>query len=330
MNGNEGRKEILQMLKDGIITVDDAERLLKALSEGDKKESPASGAGKKQKTVFSTIEDAVAGIGPMIADGISEIGPAIRDALGDIGSDTGFTEESEADGYRQINPENGIFEIPEGSRLRILPRKGHLQEKGGAVDIKAGSGTECSFTSTGDFVLLQREKEFILRRRGGDLNLTLPDSVRELVVKSMGGEIRTRGIICQSELKTMGGSIRAIETGGNLVAKTMGGGLEILLSKGWNGELKAMTMGGNVLLSVPVGIQTGFSASTMAGEIRIGESINSDLQCKGFPFPRFTGTIGKGQSGSSIFLKTMAGNVTVKESEEKSGNTGEEKSHEQG
>ena len=80
---SQEQTEILQMLAGGAISVEEAERLLNALAEGQKKAAAAAGGGSqcKQQGVqeaLHSVREAVAGIGPTVARMVGEISTEVN------------------------------------------------------------------------------------------------------------------------------------------------------------------------------------------------------------------------------------------------------------
>ena len=189
-----------------------------------------------------------------------------------------------------------------------------------------------------------------VQRRGGEL--ASPDNVgvkglkitsETVQISTMGGGIEIDDAPEGATLHTMGGDIRVSDAQRFVAAKTMGGDIELDAVDGW---VKATTMGGDIEVTV-IGAGGDIELTSMSGEIvlvvpsgfpmdldleiaytrnssqdyRIEADSISSLQRSesatwdhdhGTPrrFIRATGSTG---GGNSVKIKTVNGNITVRE-----------------
>jgi len=297
---SEEKREILQMLKEGVISVDDAERLLNALHERSEDHGQTNSHESKTKestikTVFSCIEEGLSGIGPMIKE-------TIQNVVGD-GND-----EIPA-GFEKIILKENELELDEGSDLSIYSKK----RAKGDVKLHGVPGRLCELISENDDTEVYKNGNSVIIKYSGDgFRASIPKSVSSLKVKIMGGNIDYDDIHCAASIKTMGGNIRVSGVESDTNIKTMGGNIGVILSDDWKKEFSATTMGGSIVIRLPKNISSKISSSTMAGDIYIDSGFSLSNNNKGFPFQKLKGSIGDHDSDNSIKLKTMAGNIDIK------------------
>lgn len=105
---SDAQREVLKMLADKVITVDEAERLLRALNEGDKRKEEAksrAGGFPSFSSAFETLGETLADIGPMVKNVVEDVMTGLfGDEPGDLGE-----EELE-----NVEPIEGKYRIAEG------------------------------------------------------------------------------------------------------------------------------------------------------------------------------------------------------------------------
>ena len=87
---SDAQRDILKMLSENAINVDEAERLLKALNEGQQRKEEAhsrrrSHHGHTMGSMFESIGETLADIGPMIKNTVEDVMTGVfGDELGDL------------------------------------------------------------------------------------------------------------------------------------------------------------------------------------------------------------------------------------------------------
>src|SRR5215208_2960016 len=104
------RLEVLRMVGEKKITVEEAERLLKALDEREQRRE-SSGPRPEWKAGLFGLGENLRGIGELIRSTVEE-------AVGGIG----FGFEEEFGGLEEVPTVDGRFEVPEGTTLLIKKR----------------------------------------------------------------------------------------------------------------------------------------------------------------------------------------------------------------
>lgn len=298
--------EILRMVADKVIGVDDAERLLRALDEGDRKRSEPRRTPSAMAGAFDGVGEALGAIGQVVQSTVEE-------AMEGVDVDLHVLDpEDDDEGVDIAQPE---FDIPEGGQLSIRQhhRAGRptecslllLPAEGGRCTLEAGEGAELRTRRRGDRTRVQW--------RRGPLTVRVPITVSEVDARVLGGELVARDLACALQARVMGGRM---ELGGlhhPFDVKTMGGELLLKLAAGLTGSSRIRTMGGNAVLAVPEGLAARITAVTTGGEVRADSGLGR-IWREGSRIHRRT-VIELGLDGgeaAEISLKTVGGDVVVK------------------
>ncbi len=320
---SDERREILKMLADKVITVDEAERLLKALNEGEQKRTadtggPLPGAdpnrgGRPGFGPFSALNDMLSGIGPMVSD-------IIHDSLANIPTTIGFNEDGDADGDREdendleeLRLTEGRLTIENGFDLTIRVRRRPGITDAGRLELLGAVGDQCEIVAGHP----RAYKVFKGRRRihivtdDESLTVKVPPSVARVRATMQAGSIYVVGVPTAVKLRTMGGNLHLRNMSKTFEAKTMGGNLEIGLAPDWQGECRAHTMGGNIRVAVAPGANGEIRAVTMGGAIEAGPEVGRITYHRGLMPRKATVLVGDGNPATTLQLKTMGGFVRI-------------------
>jgi len=117
---SDEQREILRMLSESKITVQEAERLLGALDEGQRRRQTEMNESSKtqqpMREAISSLRDVVAGIGPFVGRMVGEISTEIQ-------KDHNFPGESDAEVLPPIELQNSSFVIGGAEKLFIRSDK---------------------------------------------------------------------------------------------------------------------------------------------------------------------------------------------------------------
>ena len=304
---SEAQRDILKMLSENAINVDDAERLLKALNEGERRREESKSRPKGPRgisSVLETVGETLAEIGPMVKS-------TVEDAMaGVFGDELGDLDEEELE---HVEPIEGKYTIEEGMQMVIVndwkcgPNKGDLVLQG-----VEGNCCKMSEESPKRARVQQNSSHFVIRWSGSSLKVEVPETVAMLKVKMKGGDIHVNQVVCDMNLTTLGGNLELNGLVKNFKAKTMGGHLDLALAKEWQGHAKAHTMGGNINLSIPEAVSLKAKATTMGGTIKVDETIRQLESQQSFPGNRVKVQVGEEETNSFVALKTMGGDITLR------------------
>jgi SHOCT-like domain/Toastrack DUF4097 len=282
---SEERMRILEMVREGKITADEAVRLLEALKGGGGASASSSAAGGESRRGGG---EPFRGMGEMFRDIFGEKGvfgdwgewarPWEGGWRGHGGWHGGWLKgqerrrQREAEGW-QIGAfsegDRGSFDFPEGARLRI-------ESEGGAIEAKALDGPARLDLEGDDFFnfatyVARKGDEVIVaayrtdhRARMPRLVVSVPRNVGRLSVETVGGGVEATGFSCATSLKTAGGGVRVRSHGqGRLELRTAGGGIDV---EGSPETFDARTAGGSVRFK---GQTNSLDAKTAGGSITI-------------------------------------------------------------
>jgi hypothetical protein len=160
---------------------------------------------------------------------------------------------------------------------------------------------------------------------GGAINVS--DAPKGAKVKTMGGNIHIKAAKVFIKAKTMGGNIDVDQIDGWIEATTMGGNINVTMTgnpdKGKR-DVTLSTMGGNITLFVPKGLSMGIKLELaytkrtrtkprIISNIDINQKESDWIQQKG-NFKKYIYGTAKTKDGKhSINIKTINGNITIKE-----------------
>lgn len=256
---SEERMEILRMLSDGIIDVDGAERLLKALEEGARRRPgdrpPSRPSRGMMESIMDTVHEALSGIGPAIREVVCEVGGA--GDPDDYGVDPSYGPE--------VGIPEGSFEVPAGARLAV---RSVGRKPAGSISIRGGGESAAKVAPGADFKVFGEGDSFHVLHRGGDLVMTVPQTLERLSVRSRSGPVSVENVAAEVDLKSLGGDVSLSRPGGSVNVKAMGGGVSIILGGEPGGDCVVASFGGNVSIEAPEGgMPPAIDLSTIGGAI---------------------------------------------------------------
>lgn len=310
---SDAQRDILKMLAENVISVEEAERLLKALNEGQQRKDEPHAHRRKHR---HDVGVGMSGVFESIGDALSDIGPMVKNTMEDVmtgvfGDDLGDLEDED---FIDIEPTEEEYDIGADTRMVIVsdwkwgPKRGDLQIKGIA-------GTTCRIENTeAQHLRIRRSAtHFVIQWSGGPLHIQIPETVTKLRVRSKGGDIHVADIRSDMSVKTLGGNLTLKDLVTDFKVKTMGGDITLALNNAWTGNAKVHTMGGDITLNVPDGVGFDAEASTMGGNISAPEEMRQVNSKQSFPGKSSAAIhAGPDDSTSKISLKTMGGDITLR------------------
>jgi DUF4097 and DUF4098 domain-containing protein YvlB len=311
---SDAQRDILKMLADNVISVEDAERLLKALNEGEqRKEEPRSSRHRKHHhgvsagvgTVFESIGEALSDIGPVIKNTVEDV------MTGVFGDDLGDLDDED---FVDVEPVEEQYEISEDTRMVIVsdwkwgPKRGDLRIQG-----VPGSACRIENEEAQHIRIRRSAAHFVIQWSGGPLKVEVPETVTKVRVRSKGGDIHVAGIQCAMSIKTLGGDLDLKDLLKDFKAKTMGGDIALVMASGWQGVGKVHTMGGDIKLRVPDGVSFDADASTMGGTVSTEKDMRQVESKQSFPGKNSAKIhVGGDDATSTLSLKTMGGDIKLR------------------
>lgn len=295
---SEERLQILKMLADKTISVEEAERLLRAVETGDARKAGAKAPPRTGGFAFGGLDQigaALDAVGEVIED-------SVNDALEGIGWEGGAADAAD------VTLQDGGFAVPVGTRLVLRHRKGGAA----GLELVGADGDRCTVNAdqvTGLRVRRRGSNRILVLWDSGSLRAQVPSTAAGLKARLLGGAIKAEALPCPAQLKTMGGDVELRGLRHPFDAKTMGGAVLASIERAFAGRGRAVTMGGDIRARVPAGL--ALTAQTMGGAVEIDAALGEAVRHTagggwrvdvGAPGPTATAV---------IELKTMGGNVRV-------------------
>jgi len=242
------RTEILRMVAEKKISVEEAERLLRAIEDGDRLRPEGTKAGQRGFRFGEFLGD----VGSMVQGVVEEAASGIGAAFGD-----------EEPGGEVLPLAGGRFEVAAGSRLMIRQRRWKGR---GDLSLAGVEGSVCELVGTIDGVrAFAEQKRLVVTLGEGSLRVAVPASVAEMKAVTMGGRIQAEALGCPVEIRSMGGDVNLRGARLPFELKSMGGGVRVEIETGLTGESRAETMGGHTRIDLPGGINRLIAASRWGG-----------------------------------------------------------------
>lgn len=303
---SQERMEVLRMVAEKLITVEEAERLLRAVDEGDRKREERAGRKPRGESVGSAFEE----IGEILGSIGAAVPDAMRQALKGVVIDVGVAEGD----LKDVPIVEGGLTIPAGTRLEIRERTHPSATRGGHLKLVAADDDErctVSVDPEAELRAMSGEGRTRLVFGGGSLEVRVPRKVAEVHARRVGGDIETFAVACPVRIKTMGGDLWLKGVTHPFEAKTMGGAIEIAMADGLTGEGRAVTMGGDMIVDVPAETAVRIDATTMAGSIKAEPGLEVERKAR-TTFPERAVIRSGPEPRATVNLKTMGGSITVR------------------
>jgi hypothetical protein len=305
----EERLEILNMLKEGKLTVDEAERLLKALDQaGDR---PGEGHGDRdsrrghrphtheQFVDFAPFKD----FGKMFRGFGKAVGGTMRSAFSEGGMMRRFDE---AEGYEELECGTAGIVLEPGTSLLIRQPK-HMPNVGGDVVVLA-SNEERLVVEGEDYVLRRKDSEYVLVV-ADDCRISVPATVTSLSVALFSGDVSVQRVPASVTVNTMNGDIRLDEVVLANSCTTMSGDISVRLTGIDASNAELTTMSGDIEAAVPTDWRGVIAAETMSGDIDLdfpGVEVRRDPGPAGM---RVRASIGDDPHLKQLRCTTMSGDI---------------------
>lgn len=340
-------REILRMVSEGVISVDEAERLIKAVGDGrgrPARESGEEGApesfgsrgfkgrrarGGLAENIGTAVFEGISGLGGFIADTISQATTGFAGEWEDEGQGSGRAEELSVTGEGVDAPwVRNVFISVMGGDTRVTASQPASTSSEAGSPVSGGGGNPPDGVSSkvtffdpegqGYIRVFRSGDTMIVKCSEGDLEAGIPSCVQSVKVKTAGGAVVASGLKCRCSARTMGGDVEISGCTGKTYAKTFGGRISLRPAEGF-GQIRAATNGGDVELCLPSGGVARIRATTLAGRITADSSVRSGARRGGLV--NTTAEFEAGPAGAAsaplIELSTLAGNIRILGSGEK-------------
>lgn len=299
---SEARLIILNMLSEKKISIEEAERLLKAL-ETESKAKPFSNVFKEIGQSLQNIPRSDA------AQVVSEAFEHVKNTVSSVGS---ILDGTDQDQQLQIGPGTDLKVNHGGGNLLL-----HTIE--GEELILSGARRGCSMDS--------EQNSVTVNSGGGNLAVGIPANVQMLSINTGGGNVSVRGLSVQqlharsaggnlsaegmhageAKISSMGGhvSLKELQTN-SLEARSIGGNVDVSIQPTKEGVIDLHSVGGNVDLKLPEDASFSVTADTLGGKF------STEFELEDY---RSHGGKAEGRTGSdglTIRLRTKGGNARVR------------------
>ncbi|MBB6480102.1 SHOCT-like domain-containing protein [Spirochaeta isovalerica] len=295
----EERLEILKMLQEGIISAEEAEKLLSALDKGEKDSRHRHNSEETFSfgNFFSNFDK-----------GFSDLGKAVGDLFENI---------SISGKYRDFTPvamEDNRFTPGEGVRIEISqPGRGFFN---GNSDISViASPDKAIHIIEGDCEVL-RKNGVIALLCSEDCKITIPENMGEVAVQLFNGSIEIDRIDAPVRVETVNGDIVLKNCSRPAKLKTVSGRIESRISGKYKGKMELNTVSGKIGLFIPRSFSGLCESTTISGNVschvreNMAEERGSEDFRKSVHF-RF----GEGDRTNKVLCRTVSGNVELESDE---------------
>ena len=341
----EERRRILDMLSEGKVTVEEAERLLEAL-QGARRET-RKGRG------IETLQDSLEGLGEEIGKGLEEGLAGLEDSL----SEWSEGEDSDRDEDDKTSRRDDTFAVGDNPRLVVRGFNGRVRVRAGEpgsirvrARLKKPRGIKYSATEEGDLVTVEakpdRQPEGFLhglsrQNSGANIEVTVPVAT-SVDLATSNGPVELQGTEGGGTVQTKNGPIRVENFKGDLKAttknapitvKTLSGSAELSSSNSRvsledaHGRFDARTTNGTIKFQGSIKPKSSSRLSTTNGNIRVAldvdqsfvlaaATVNGRVRCEvpGFVASvekrhKLKGTVGAGEA--ELTAKTVNGSIAI-------------------
>lgn len=320
------RLEILKMLQEGVISVEEAEKLLSAMNDGEQKNREKEQRGPRAGKAYGPGFGHSHGHGPggnrrrgfnenyfcgeFFTDfdkGFANFGKAMGDIFGGL-SDRGRFRDFETVSHMGNNI------IPrEGDRLEISQQsKGFF--KGGCDISLVPSGDEALYLDP------RSENSYEILRKGNvlailcsdDCEISIPAGLEEVSVHLFNGGMEALNLDMPINLETFNGDIDVRNCARPGQLKTVSGDIETSLKKDCKGKMEINTVSGDIRLFLDRTFSGTVESRTISGDINclVKENVTSRRDSGDFQSSVIY-TINGGDEDNKVRCKTVSGNVEI-------------------
>ena len=341
---SEERRRILDMLSEGKVTVEEAERLLEALQGTQRETRKGRGIG--------ALQDTLEGLGEEIEKGLEKGLEGLEESL----SGWSESEDSDRDEDGKTSMRDDTFAVGDNPRLVVRGFNGRIRVLAGEpgsirvrARLKKPRGIKYSATQEGDLVTVeakdQQSEGFLhgLSRQssGANIEVTVPVTT-SVDLATSNGPAELQGTEGGGTVQTKNGRIRVENFKGNLNAttknapitvKTFSGSAELSSTNSRvsvedaYGRFDARTTNGSIKFQGSIEPGTDNRLSTTNGSIKVAldadpsfkltaATVNGRVRCEvpGFVASvekrhKLKGTVGQGEA--ELIAKTVNGSIAI-------------------
>ena len=339
----EERRKVLDMLSEGKVTVEEAERLLEALQGTQRETREGRGIG--------VLQDTLEGLGEEIEKGLKEGLSGLEESL----SEWSESEDRDKDGKTAMHDDT--FAVGANPRLVVRGFNGRIRVRAGEpgsirvrAKLKKPYEIKYSAVQEGDLVTVEakpdRQSEGFLhglsrQNSGANIEVTVPVTT-SVDLATSNGPVELQGTESSGTVQTKNGPIRIEQFKGDLNAttknapitvKTLSGSAELYTANSRvsiedaHGRFDARTTNGSIKFQGSIEPGDGSTLYTTNGNIKVAldadpslkltaATVNGRIRCEipGFVASfekrhKLKGTVGAGEA--ELSAKTVNGSVTI-------------------
>ena len=339
----EERRKVLDMLSEGKVTVEEAERLLEALQDTHRETHKGRGIG--------ALQDTLEGLGEEIEKGLEKGLAGLEESL----SEWSESEDSDEDGKTSMRDDT--FAVGTKPRLVVRGFNGRIRVRAGEpgsirvrAKLKKPREIKYSAVQEGDLVTVEAKPDqqsegflhgFSRQHSGANIEVTVPVTT-SVDLATSNGPVELQGTESSGAIQTKNGPIKVQQFKGDLNAttknapitvKTLSGSAELYTSNSRvsiedaHGRFDARTTNGSIKFQGSIEPGNGSRLSTKNGNIKVtldaepslkltAATVNGRVRCEVPDFVasvekrhKLKGTVGTGET--ELIAETVNGSVTI-------------------
>ena len=298
--------EILNMLKNGTINAEEAERLLSALDEGEKSSSRTKQSRGRRypdhlRNEFRPLKE----FGKVFSGFGKAFGGTMKSAFGG----TEFTGLRDLDDFEDVDFDHGEYLLPDGANLTVR-QPNSPSNGGGDVRLVQTESKALRVDTDGDVRLKRRGAEYAFIV-ADDCPVHIPASCALVSVALFNGDVSAEDISIPTTVNTMNGDVRLLNVIILNSCTTMSGDISARVTDIDGSRIDITTMSGDIDLGIPSGFRGIVEASTMSGDVDFDLPEATIDDKSGFVGRNVHAQVGDDPFGPVLHCTTMSGDVRV-------------------
>jgi hypothetical protein len=297
------RMEILKMVADKVISVEEGERLLRALEKGEEEARARRFERCGPRHRHAGDWD--------LGDRLGEVGFKVQEFF-DNAFGSMFGDEYWFEGYETTKgrPEDLAFDA-ETTLVVSNPR--HMY-RSGSVDIRVSPSPDDRLHvvsgERGRIEILKKDNKVLVLCQD-DTSIQVPRALSRLKLVLARGNSRIEGLAGALEVRSMKGEITVRDASQPVVIRSMSGNVHLDLADAYAGKTEISSMHGDIEVTTAPAFSGKVEARTARGRIRFRAQDVRTTSSKNAFFRQETTEIGAGDARNLLSLKTMNGDITV-------------------
>jgi hypothetical protein len=304
------RMEILRMVADKVISVEEGERLLRALEKGEETARARHFEHHGPKHRHHGDWD--------LGERLGEMGFKMQEFF-DNAFGSMFGDEYWFEGYEAVTGPVEDIVLDDEATLVISNPKNMYRSGSGDIRISPSPDERLRLSSGegGTFEILRKDKKILVLCKD-DLSVQVPRKLARLKLVLAKGKTNIDGLASALEVRSMKGDISVRDAAQPVVIRSMAGDVHLELADSYAGRIEVSALHGDIDVATGAGFSGRVEAKTARGQIRIQAQVVKTATSKNTFFRQETAEIGSANPQNLISLKTMNGDVTVRSKEGRS------------